>query len=249
MATLSMPAVPGFAAGTTFGLRTSVRVFRSPYTGAVQVSPEDAEAWVAAYEVGPMTWAQAAPWRAFLAALRGPVGRFHGWDPMAREHLALAALTAGGPDASTTTTTADTTAWTADLVGRPANLGAPVVHGRGQTGSTLATRGWSWTATPVLLAGDYISVTAIHPVDLTAQRALHMVTADVTATAAGRADVPIVPPLRHSPADGATVETGEAASAVMLLSPDQPVEWSGDPGRFVALRFQAEQALSDLGAA
>ena len=91
--------------------------------------------------------------------------------------------------------------------------GTPVVNGAGQSGATLSTRAWSANA-QAFLAGDFLGF-----VGPTGRAQLHQVTAAVTASAGGIAAVPIAPPLRRPPADGATI-TLASPTAVFRLSAD-----------------------------
>ncbi len=83
MATLSMPAAPGFRA-SRFGLIANTQTFRSPLDGTVQTLELTGARWRANYELPPMKRAQAAAWSAFLTELLGSAGRFFGFDPDAR---------------------------------------------------------------------------------------------------------------------------------------------------------------------
>ncbi len=84
MATLSIPAAPGFRA-SRFGLIANTQTFRSPLDGTVQTLELTGARWRANYELPPMTRAQAAAWTAFLTELLGSAGRFFGFDPDARQ--------------------------------------------------------------------------------------------------------------------------------------------------------------------
>ena len=83
MATLSIPAAPGFRA-SRFGLIANTQTFRSPLDGTVQTLELTGARWRANYELPPMTRTQAAAWTAFLTELLGSAGRFFGFDPDAR---------------------------------------------------------------------------------------------------------------------------------------------------------------------
>ena len=83
MATLSIPAAPGFRA-SRFGLIANTQTFRSPLDGTVQTLELTGARWRANYELPPMKRVQAAAWTAFLTELLGSAGRFFGFDPDAR---------------------------------------------------------------------------------------------------------------------------------------------------------------------
>lgn len=78
--------------------------------------------------------------------------------------------------------------------------GAPAVGAAGQTGSTLATTGWTAAAALRLRKGDIFTlptVFAVNAVSGDAQQGLlqFVVTADVSSDAAGAASIPIYPPI------------------------------------------------------
>lgn len=104
-------------------------------------------------------------------------------------------------------------AWTADLSNSEAEevlllwpqppevvgvIGAPVVNGAGQSGSTLATRGA--TAGYVYKKGLFFSLIE------GGRRYLHQIVAQATANGAGQAALSIKPMLRVAPSDGALME-------------------------------------------
>jgi hypothetical protein len=74
--------------------------------------------------------------------------------------------------------------------------GSPTVNGAGQTGSSLATQGWSNNITNVLVAGDIIFLAGVHRINpLTRQSTGDLrpfvVTANVNSNGSGQATVPI----------------------------------------------------------
>lgn len=80
-----------------------------------------------------------------------------------------------------------------DRIGTGAGTG--VVNGAGQTGSELVTDGWDINQPLLFAAGDWIEC----------NQAVYMVTADVASDGSGNATIPIAPPIRRTPADGASV--------------------------------------------
>jgi hypothetical protein len=92
-----------------------------------------------------------------------------------------------------------------------------LVNGASQTGSSLIIDGGSGSST--FKAGDLVTVDGY----------LHMITADVTLSG-GAGTISIVPPLRSSPANNATV-TVTAPTARFLLA-NNTVSWSNVPGGF-----------------
>jgi hypothetical protein len=113
---LTMPAAPGFRA-SRFGLARNVALFASPLSGVEQALERPGARWMAEYTLPPMTRAQAAGWVAFLAALRGRVGTFKGFDPDARVPRGAATGTARVKGAGQTGTTLLTDGWTASVAG------------------------------------------------------------------------------------------------------------------------------------
>jgi len=101
--------------------------------------------------------------------------------------------------------------------------GAPVVDGAGQSGRTLAARGWTASAAGVLLAGDWIEV----------ESWLYKVLTDTHADGLGKATLDIWPRLRTQPADGATITTSAARGTFRLATNTPPwrasrrVFWDG----------------------
>lgn len=84
--------------------------------------------------------------------------------------------------------------------------GAPMVAGAGQSGSTLATDGWTPNVIGILKAGDFIGVNG----------ELKMIVADVSSNGIGQATLTFEPPLRASPADNALITTSQPTATFML---------------------------------
>ena len=111
--------------------------------------------------------------------------------------------------------------------------GDPIVDGAGQSGNMLATRGWA-PDVPALLAGDFLSLGA------DSATRLYQLTADATADATGRATLNLVPRLRASPADGASLEIAAPAVLLRLAAPVPARIGRADSYRF---SFTAREAL------
>lgn len=94
----------------------------------------------------------------------------------------------------------------------------PFVNGAGQAGTSLALRGWLPLA-QAFRAGDLLGFT-----DTTGRQRLHMATADATASEAGLVTVPIAPPIRRAPADGATVTIVSPLTLWRLSQDRNPME-------------------------
>lgn len=83
MPILSMPSSPAFARAR-FRLLANTQTFVSPLDQSAQTLELPGARWAGEFELPAMKRAQAAPWQAFLAQLRGPAGRFYAGDPDAR---------------------------------------------------------------------------------------------------------------------------------------------------------------------
>lgn len=95
--------------------------------------------------------------------------------------------------------------------------GTPVVDGAGQSGQTVAMRGFSVGAS--VRAGDYFQ----HGTGSAAK--LHRVTKDGTADGAGEIQMEIWPRLRISPSDGDTLITAVPQGVFRLASPIVSRSW------------------------
>lgn len=95
---------------------------------------------------------------------------------------------------------------------RGAFSGTPVVDGGSQTGNTLNVRGASTGVTNWARAGDFIEV-ANH---------LYQIVADADSDGTGDVALSIIPGLRSSPSDGASVETSDPQGTFILTSPVDP---------------------------
>ena len=109
--------------------------------------------------------------------------------------------------------------------------GSPVVDGAGQTGTILATRGWTAGTSGQLIEGDYIQV---------GQR-LHQVVGTVVSDGAGLASIPIEPYLRESPNDGDPVVLDKPKGIFRLGSDSNPMR--GDVHRYQSVSFSIREAL------
>jgi len=114
--------------------------------------------------------------------------------------------------------------------------GAPKVNGGGQTGAALVTDGWT-ALSAILKAGDYVAF------DVAGGRSLHMVTADVSASAGGAATLAIKPNLRASPADNADIYVTVAAGlgVPMGLVDDGQMSWDADELGLFSITFNAQE--------
>lgn len=112
-------------------------------------------------------------------------------------------------------------------------LGAPLVKGAGQTGSTLLIDGCVANVTGWLKAGDYFSVGG----------KLKMITADASTNGSGEATLTFKPANFAAPADNAPL-TVYAATCEMRLVDDSQGGWETDPNRITeGITFSAVEAL------
>lgn len=155
----------------------------------------------------------------------------YGLPPMRRDQAAVwLGFLAGLRGRAGTFKGFDTDAKTA----RGVATGTPRVKGAGQTGSALATDGWTPSTTGILKTGDYLSLGA-------PEQRLYMVVEDAASDGAGNATLSIEPALRESPDDAAVLTTA-APHGVFRLASDE-VGWDADHiGRF-GLTFAAIEAL------
>ena len=101
-----------------------------------------------------------------------------------------------------------------------------VVNGASQTGSTLNADGATINKVGYLKAGDYIEV----------NNRLHIVTLDCDSSSGGAVVIPIAPPLRSSPSDGAAIEYVNPKAVMMLVS--EP-KWTTQPGLVASFTIEA----------
>lgn len=113
--------------------------------------------------------------------------------------------------------------------------GTPLVDGASQTGNSLATKGWTPSATGVLLAGDYIQLGS------GATQRLYKLLADADADGAGLATLEIWPRLRESPADSAALTTSDCKGVFRLAGNARP--WSVRPPSIYDIALQAREAI------
>lgn len=108
--------------------------------------------------------------------------------------------------------------------------GAGIVDGAGQTGSTLNTTGWTVNQSALAVAGDYITVNG----------ELKMITADAASDANGDAVLSIAPPLRKSPANGASITVDNPKGKFYLVD-DNQAAWRLSAPYIYAISFAGEE--------
>jgi len=80
--------IPPYGLKTSeFGLRRSVGISVSPYTGGQQVYKNQLALWYAVFSLPPMNRSTASIWQAFFAELNGRYGTFLAGDPDAKTIL------------------------------------------------------------------------------------------------------------------------------------------------------------------
>lgn len=116
------------------------------------------------------------------------------------------------------------------FIRNPVDLGAPLVDGAGQTGSTLITDGWGARG---MNAGDFFSLgtgTSLR---------LYQLTADVVPSG-GAATLAFVPALRSSPADNAALNV---VNPGVLLRAQSPIPVGIDLADLYRFTLTAREAL------
>jgi hypothetical protein len=114
---------------------------------------------------------------------------------------------------------------------RGSGAGTPLVDGSGQTGYTLATKGWTHSASGILLAGDLFQI------GYRLYRNLTIANSD----GSGLATLCIWPQIRESPADGTSIITTATQGLWRLKSNAR--KWSLTEMRVYGLQFEMREAL------
>jgi hypothetical protein len=83
MTLITMPSSPGFVS-SDWGIRRTVAVSESPFTGAQQVETYPKAQWYATLSLPPMKRSQAAEWQAFFMLCEGRKNTFLLGDPDAK---------------------------------------------------------------------------------------------------------------------------------------------------------------------
>lgn len=172
---------------TTFGLVFNTRVHTSPFDGFTQTVELPGAHFYASVTLG-VDLDDRRVLQAFLDGLHGAAGRFYYGDPYYLRE---------GPQGP--------------------RGGTPLVDGAGQTGTSLATKGWS-AATMVLKKGDYV-----HFTNGDGGRELKRLTADATTDGSGDVTLAFEPPIRVAPDDEAAIEADAARGQFRLIDDRQGV--------------------------
>ncbi len=99
MALVTMPSSPAFTK-SEWGIRRTVAISESPFTGATQVQKYDRAQWYATLTLPPMKREQAAEWQAFFMQCEGRANTFLLGDPDAKT------VTGGAAPSSVSTSSA-----------------------------------------------------------------------------------------------------------------------------------------------
>lgn len=114
---------------------------------------------------------------------------------------------------------------------RGTGSGTPVVNGGTQFGFSLATKGWTASASGVLLPGDWIEV---------GQR-IYRVLTGASSDGSGNATLSIWPQLRESPPDGDTITLTNTRGVFRLKSNSR--KFSMTEARFYGFQFEIREAI------
>lgn len=188
-----------------FGLQSNTQVFTSPLSRASQTLELPGAVWKLNAKLPPIQSA------ANRAAWRSFLVQLRGQ---------AGRFYAGDPAAATP---------------RGAATGTPLIAGGSQTGSSLATDGWTAGVTGILKAGDYFAVTG------GSRRELHMIVADANSNGSGSATLTFEPPIRSAPADNAPLIVS-AATCIMMLT-DDTVGWDEAEAAVHGFTLDAVEAL------
>jgi len=163
----------------TLTVRSAVGVATSPYSFARETQDWGGDRWSMSLQFLRQPRADAAILEAFLLKLRGGVNKVRLGDPWC-------SLVRGSKD------------------------GTPLSAGMNVAGATtLNTKGWTISATGVLLQNDYIQV----------EDSLYRVLDDVDADGGGNATIEVWPRLRKAHAEGLTITTDNARGVFALAEP------------------------------
>lgn len=194
------PPIPVPMRQVQFNFEDSVAQSPRSFTGQMQTQAwPGADLWSGTATFAPLTQLQADQVIAFLMGLRGMSNAFMLGDPL---KTAPRGSVAGNP-----------------LVDNTQN------NGNKQMSQQIGTKGWTASASGVLLAGDYIQV----------GYRLHRVVYDVNADASGKA-VPVVwPSLREQPVDGSALVTSNCQGLMRLA--DNRRSWQSDYTKLTRISF------------
>lgn len=200
----------------TLHLEGNTTMFTSPFSKGVQTQELPGARFTVSASFPPLTRDQVRVVRAFLAKLRGGARKFYfpaEWPSYGIP--ASGAAEASGPYALTidsmrfridrTNITIDSTTFA---------TGRPIVTCTGGSGSTITAISYEGIGTIALRAGQHVSYD-----DAAGWRHLHLVTDDAVIGAGYAISIPVEPPLRTPPANGAPLHI-YAPSGIFMLTAD-----------------------------
>jgi hypothetical protein len=114
---------------------------------------------------------------------------------------------------------------------RGSGAGTPLVDGGSQYGFSLATKGWTASASGVLLPGDWLQI----------GYRLYRNLGTVNANGAGKATLSIWPPLRESPADGDAITLNNTKGLFRLKGNAR--KWSETQARVYGIQIDIREAI------
>jgi hypothetical protein len=200
---VSVPTAPGFKL-LEYEATDQVAVVRSIFTGQTQAQQwPGADLWSWTVTMPKLNAAQADDWISFMLQCRGMANAFQLTDPM---HTAPKGSIAGTPLVDNT-----------------------VTGGNAAGSQTLGTKGWTASASGVLLRGDCFQI----------GYRFHKVLDNVNADGSGKATLNIWPSLREVPTDGGGVVTTNPAGLFRLASNKRT--WSAEPSRLTSLSFPVQE--------
>lgn len=200
---VALPSSPALRS-VQFQMSDGVGIVESEFTGQVQAQQWPGKDLLSGTMTLPvLEQADADPWIAFLMELRGMLNAFQIGDPMKKTPR-----------------------------GTPS--GTPLVD-NSQTGGnaamsqSLTTKGWTASATNLLLPGDWVQI----------GYRWHRVLDAVNADASGDATISIYPSLRELPADGGAVVTSSTKGLFRLAKNQRG--WSADYTKLSSISFPIQE--------
>lgn len=118
---------------------------------------------------------------------------------------------------------------------RGSPTGTPNVDGGGQSGQSLATKGWGVSASGALLAGDWIQLGS------GSTQRIHRVLKDVNSDGDGKAIIDIWPRLRESPADEGLLVLQNTMGIFRMT--DNEMIWDIDDIKMVGIELEVAEAI------
>lgn len=115
---------------------------------------------------------------------------------------------------------------------RGSATGTPLVKGASQTGTSIATDGWTPSQAGILKVGDFFKI---------GDELKMVVGADVASDSGGNATIVFEPPIRSSPADNSAIATGSPTAIFKLPGDDNG--WATGTGRHTSFNLQGIEVI------